>query len=119
MITKKKILLAFIQIAAIYCPSIVMGNTIPDPHDDSFKDVVYLNDGCELVVKIKTLGEKIVEFEQYDSEEPFSIDTAFISKIQLKDGRIREYNPKRATTKTTSVNVSQSKRRNTKTKRKR
>lgn len=119
MKVKKKISFIILQIVAVCCPLIAMGNIIPNLHDDSFQDIIYLKDECELVVKIKVLGEKSVEFEQYDSEEPFSIDVASISKIQLKDGTTREFNKEKVPTGQSNVNVSRVKSRKSKSKKKR
>lgn len=118
MKVKKIIPLLILLIITICCPGLSMGNTVPDPHDDSLQDIIYLKDGSELVVKIKVFGEKSLEFEQYDSEEPFFIETETISRVHLKDGKIRDLNQKKTATEPTHTKVSRAKSRNSKTKRK-
>ena len=66
--------------------------------DDALKDVIYLNDGSELVSKIINTDNSVVTFEQYDSDEPFSISKAVISKIVFEDGKIEDYSKPKSTT---------------------
>lgn len=77
------------------------------PFDD-LKDVIYLKDGSELVAKILSIETNEVKFEQYDTDDPFTISKNEIKSIKFEDGRMsyftvqqkRKTTPVRRSTKT-------------------
>lgn len=58
---------------------------------DDLKDVIYLKDGSELVAKVLNVETDEVKFEQYDTDEPFSIPKNEIASIRFEDGRISDF----------------------------
>lgn len=56
--------------------------------EDNLKDIIYLKDGSELVAKILTVERDAIIFEQYDTDDPFTIDKSEISTIHFEDGRV-------------------------------
>jgi len=66
---------------------------------DDLKDIIYLKDGSELVAKILTIETDVVKFEQYDTDEPFSISKEKILSITFEDGRVTDFTtPKKKVT---------------------
>lgn len=84
--------------------------SLSDPHDSELRDIIYLSDGSELVVKIITLGTSSVVFEQFDTNDPFTIDVENIDHVRLKNGNIKRYKEPETKKKTTS-STSKSKKR--------
>ncbi len=74
---------------------------------DDLKDVIYLKDGSELVAKILSIETGEVKFEQYDTDDPFTISKNDISSIRFEDGRVSDFTvrqkKKAATRKRTST----------------
>ncbi len=68
------------------------GKTTIVPVDD-LKDVIYLKDGSELVAKVVKIETAIVQFEQYDTDDLFSINKELISYILFEDGRKTNFSP--------------------------
>lgn len=60
--------------------------------DDDLKDVIYLKDNSELVVKIKNVDANAVTFEQYDTNDLFSLKKELILSITYEDGRTVTFN---------------------------
>lgn len=54
---------------------------------DNLNDVIHLKDGSELVAKIVSIESTSVKFEQYDTNDLFSINKDLISSIVFEDGR--------------------------------
>ena len=74
-------------------------------HFDDLKDIIYLKDGSELVAKILSVETNEVKFEQYDTDDPFTISKNDISSIKFEDGRISNFTVKQ-TKKTTTTKKS-------------
>lgn len=58
---------------------------------DDLKDIIYLKDSSELVAKIISVEANEVKFEQYDTDDPFTISKNEIASIKFEDGRISDY----------------------------
>lgn len=69
---------------------------------DDLKDIIYLKDGSELVAKILSVETNEVKFEQYDTDDPFTIPKNEIASIKFEDGRVSDFTaqPKKKTTTT-------------------
>lgn len=71
------------------------------------KDIIYLKDGSELVAKVLSIDADNVQFEQYDTDDPFSISKNEIASIKYEDGSVLNFatqNKKKvASTKRTST----------------
>lgn len=50
---------------------------------DELSDVIYIKDGSELVAKILNVGTNEIVFEQYDTNEPFSISKSEVVSIKF------------------------------------
>lgn len=74
---------------------------------DDLKDIIYLKDGSELVAKILNIETNEVKFEQYDTDNPFTISKNDISSIRFEDGRVSDFTfqqkKKRTTAKRSST----------------
>lgn len=74
---------------------------------DDLKDIIYLKDGSELVAKILSVEPNEVRFEQYDTDDPFTIAKNEIASIKFEDGRVSDFTvqqkKKTTTTKKTST----------------
>lgn len=74
---------------------------------DDLKDIIYLKDGSELVAKILSIETNEVRFEQYDTDDPFTIAKNEIASIKFEDGRVSDFTvqqkKKTTTTKKTST----------------
>lgn len=74
---------------------------------DDLKDIIYLKDGSELVAKILSIETNEVKFEQYDTDDPFTISKNDISSIRFEDGRVSDFTfqqkKKRTTVKSSST----------------
>lgn len=74
---------------------------------DDLKDIIYLKDGSELVAKILSVETNEVKFEQYDTDDPFTIAKNEIASIKFEDGRVTDFtiqqNKKTTTTKKSST----------------
>ncbi len=66
---------------------------------DDLKDVIYLKDGSELVAKILSIEADVIKFEQYDTDEPFTIQMSDVISIKFEDGRVLDHTvqPKKGT----------------------
>lgn len=60
------------------------------PFDD-LKDIIYFKDGSELVAKILSVDTNEVKFEQYDTDDPFTIFKDDITSIKFENGRISDF----------------------------
>lgn len=69
------------------------GNVAVRPLDD-LKDIIYLKDGSELVAKIISVEANNVKFEQYDTDEHFSIPKNEIISIKYEDGKVLDFTPR-------------------------
>ena len=58
---------------------------------DDLKDIIYLKDGSELVSKVLSVEANEVKFEQYDTDDPFTIPKNEITSIKFEDGRILDF----------------------------
>lgn len=58
---------------------------------DDLKDIIYLKDGSELVAKILSVETNEVKFEQYDTDDPFTIAKNEIASIKFEDGRVSAF----------------------------
>lgn len=58
---------------------------------DDLKDIIYLKDGSELVSKVLSVEANEVRFEQYDTDDPFTIPKNEITSIKFEDGRILDF----------------------------
>lgn len=69
---------------------------------DDLKDIIYLKDGSELVAKILSVETNEVKFEQYDTDDPFTIAKNEIASIKFEDGRVTDFivQPKKKVTTT-------------------
>ena len=77
------------------------GNSLVELVDD-LKDVIYMKDGSELVAKISNIGTDSVFFEQYDTDELFSIPITRITSISFENGAVKDFTePKPKNTKKT------------------
>lgn len=74
------------------------------------KDIIYLKDGSELVAKIISVEINEVKFEQYDTDDTFTIAKNEIASIKFEDGRVSDFSvqqkkktttPRRSTKRTT------------------
>lgn len=77
-----------------------------DGKGEGLDDIIYLKDGSELVANILSIDTSTVTFEQYDTDDPFSISKTDISSIKHKDGSVTDFSvqtkpktPKTTTTK--------------------
>lgn len=74
---------------------------------NDLKDIIYLKDGSELVAKILSIEPTEVKFEQYDTDDPFTIQKNEIASIKFENGRISDFTvqskKKAAATKRTST----------------
>lgn len=75
-----------------------------DPHEEVFKDIIFLSDGSEISCIIKTVGTSYVTFEQYDSETPYSISVQLLDSIKFSNGKTRNF--KQQTSNQTSTTTS-------------
>lgn len=76
-----------------------------DEVGNGLDDIIYLKDGSELVANILSIDTSTVKFEQYDTDDPFSISKTDISSIKHKDGSVTDFSvqAKPKTTKTTTT----------------
>lgn len=58
---------------------------------DDLKDIIYLKDGSELVSKVLSVETNEVKFEQYDTDDPFTIPKNEITSIKFEDGRMLDF----------------------------
>lgn len=58
---------------------------------DDLKDIIYLKDGSELVSKVLSVEANEVKFEQYDTDDPFTIPKNEITSIKFEDGRMLDF----------------------------
>lgn len=58
---------------------------------DDLKDVIYLKDGSELVAKVLSVETTEIKFEQYDTDDPFTIPRSDVSSIKYEDGRVSDF----------------------------
>jgi LysM repeat protein len=58
---------------------------------DDLKDIIYLKDGSELVSKVLSIEANEVKFEQYDTDDPFTIPKNEITSIKFEDGRMLDF----------------------------
>lgn len=67
---------------------------------DDLKDIIYLKDGSELVAKVLSVETTEIKFEQYDTDEPFTIFKSDVTSIRFEDGRVSDFTvqPKKSTT---------------------
>lgn len=67
---------------------------------DNLKDIIYLKDGSELVAKVLSVETTEIKFEQYDTDEPFTIFKSDVTSIRFEDGRVSDFTvqPKKSTT---------------------
>lgn len=67
---------------------------------DDLKDIIYLKDGSELVAKVLSVETTEIKFEQYDTDEPFTILKSDVTSIRFEDGRVSDFTvqPKKSTT---------------------
>lgn len=82
---------------------------VMEPLDD-LKDVIYLKDGSELVAKILNVGTNEVQFEQYDTDDPFTIPKNEIKSIKFADGRVSDFTVQQKRRTTTTRKTSTTKR---------
>lgn len=75
---------------------------VPDVPVDDLKDIIYLKDGSELVAKVLLVETDVVKFEQYDTDDPFSVPLNEVASIKFEDGRVSNFTtqPKKKTTNT-------------------
>ena len=83
------------------------GNIIDNAviHLDDLKDVIYLKDGSELVAKILSIEINEVKFEQYDTDDPFTIYKNDISSIRFEDGRFLDFTIQQKKKRTTAKKI--------------
>lgn len=89
--------------------------TITKQNNDNgsgLEDVIYLKDGSELVANILSIDTNSVMFEQYDTDDPFTISKADIHSIKHKDGNVTDHSvlSKNSTTKITNTTKKRKKR---------
>jgi len=76
---------------------------------DDLKDVIYLKDGSELVAKILSIKANEVKFEQYDTDDPFTILKNEITSIKFENGRVSDFTVKQKKKTTTTKKSSTTK----------
>lgn len=70
------------------------------------KDVIFMKDGSELVAKISSISADSIFFEQYDTDELFSIPIPLVNSITYEDGSTKNFpEPKPKKTKRTSATI--------------
>lgn len=74
-------------------------------HLDDLKDRIYLKDGSELVAKILSIEINEVKFEQYDTDDPFTIYKNDISSIRFEDGRFLDFTIQQKKKRTTAKKI--------------
>ena len=77
---------------------------------DDLKDIIYLKDGSELVAKILSVDTNEVKFEQYDTDDPFTIAKNEIASIKFEDGRVSDFTVQQKKRTTTTKKSSTTKR---------
>lgn len=84
------------------------GNSVDNvlTHIDDLKDIIYLKDGSELVAKILSVETNDVKFEQYDTDEPFTIKKIDISSIRFEDGSVSDFTVQQKKKRTTTNRLS-------------
>lgn len=76
---------------------------------DDLKDIIYLKDGSELVAKVLSVETNEVKFEQYDTDDPFTIAKNEIASIKFEDGRVSDFTVQQKKRKTTTQKSSTTK----------
>ena len=72
--------------------------------EDDLNDIILLKDSSELVAKILNVNTDSVMFEQYDTDEPFSLPITQIISITFEDGSMKSFpEPKQKMTKRTTT----------------
>lgn len=79
---------------------------------DDLKDIIYLKDGSELIAKILSVETNDVTFEQYDTDDPFTISKNEILSIRFEDGRVSDFTVQQKK-KTTTTKKSSTKKKTT------
>ena len=73
---------------------------------NDLRDVIFLKDGSELVSKISSISADSIFFEQYDTDELFSIPIPIVISITFEDGSTKsfpELRPKKAKRTSTTI----------------
>lgn len=58
---------------------------------DDLKDVIYMKDGSELVAKISSISTDSIFFEQYNTDDLFSIPILKVTSVTFEDGSIKSF----------------------------
>ena len=73
---------------------------------DDLKDVIFMKDGSELVAKISSINSDSIYFEQYDTDDLFSIPISKVISITYEDGSTKNFpepKPKKTKKATTTI----------------